>query len=76
VSGTAKAMEVWNLLLERAQGEEALFRGSLDAFQQWAADEGPNGGAGNEQVRLAAKAIRFRLILREGKPLCVRWGMQ
>jgi hypothetical protein len=70
LSATAKAMVVWNTLLERAQGEEDKFRRYLDAFQVWSA------ASGGMEAQLAAKAIRFRLLLREGKPLMVRWGMQ
>lgn len=65
----AKAQEVWNVLLERAQGDEDRFRRYLTAFQGWA-----EANDSNHDVRLAAKAIRFRLIAREGRPLCRPWG--
>jgi hypothetical protein len=70
VSGTAKAMEVWNAGLEYAQGDEDKFRRYLDGFDHWADKLGP------PEAGLAAKAIRFRLIVRKDKSLMVRWGMQ
>jgi hypothetical protein len=65
---TAKAMEVWNTLLERSQGDEEKFYRLIDAFLEWASMDG------RSEVTLAANAIRSRVVRRTDKPL-VRWGL-
>ncbi len=69
MSGTAKAIEVWNTLLERAEGDEERFLSYLDNFDHWADKVGP------PEAGLVAKAIRFRRLLRKGKPLMAKWGV-
>ena len=67
MSATEKAIAAWNRLFDMTGGDPVLFTEGLRGFLR-RCDE-----LGTTDATLAAKAIRFRLILTAGRPPA-RWG--
>jgi hypothetical protein len=65
---TLKAIAAWNTLFDAAAGDAMKFAETLAEFVKTCE------ASGNLEAQLAAKAIRFRIIMWPTGPPPARWG--